>query len=239
MSQLKLFLKISEYDEKTHKSKLIDISDYPHLDNKNGGSWCRMDGKMAKHYKFFTVKDSGEIRYSWIPTDNEKSEIKEECKEYIKISKKSNKIRYIKIFGIQEKVINRPIRTDIRNIIKNQKCVSCGTKKDIEVDHKNGLYNDKRVLNLKTQVIDDFQPLCKHCNLEKREIIKKMKATGIRPSATEHPIFSIFNLKYIEGDENYNINNPNALVGVLWYDFIAFAKFIKSQFHQKNESNLN
>lgn len=32
------------------------------------------------------------------------------------------------------------------------------------IDHKNDLYNDKRVMNIKTQTIDDFQVLCQHCN---------------------------------------------------------------------------
>lgn len=195
-----------------------------------------MNGQMSKKFKFITVKESGLIRYSWNPSDKEKMKL--EKNENI-AKQIYNKIRYVEIIGLQQKTIDRPVRLEIRNIIKKMRCVSCGTNKDIEVDHKNGLYNDKRVLNIKTQKLEDFQPLCRHCNIEKREIIKKIKSTGIRPSATLHPIFSIFNIDFYDGDTSFDINNPNALVGVLWYDFMAFTRYIKDQFHHKNVENQN
>lgn len=51
----------------------------------------------------------------------------------------------------------------------------CGSKSHLVTDHKNDLYNDIRVLNSKTQTVDDFQCLCNHCNLQKRQISKQTK----------------------------------------------------------------
>ena len=52
----------------------------------------------------------------------------------------------------------RPIDKQIHKEITRKSCVVCGTNETI-CDHKNDLYNDIRVLNNKTQVIEDFQPL--------------------------------------------------------------------------------
>jgi 5-methylcytosine-specific restriction endonuclease McrA len=46
----------------------------------------------------------------------------------------------------------------------------CGSHSNTVIDHKNDLYNDETVLNVDTQTIDDFQVLCTHCNLLKRQI---------------------------------------------------------------------
>lgn len=71
----------------------------------------------------------------------------------------------------------RPINKIIhKEIIKNS-CVICGTNTEIICDHKNDLYNDERVLDIKTQVLSDFQPLCNHCNLQKRQICKNEEKT--------------------------------------------------------------
>lgn len=76
------------------------------------------------------------------------------------------------IIGIY--VHSKRIKNQYRNISKNIKreitslsCVICGTTSTI-CDHKNDLYNDMNVLDLKKQTINDFQPLCNHCNLQKR-----------------------------------------------------------------------
>lgn len=233
MNAIKFFLTISNYDEKTCMSDIIDITKYNELKTNNGGHWCRIDSNFGKNYKFYTVNERGTKRCSWIPSKEEEKIIVHNINKIKnKLSGKGNKLRFIQIIGVQDKIINRPIRKNIRDIIIKKRCVSCGTNNDIEVDHKNGLYNDKRVLNVKTQTIDDFQPLCRHCNLEKRQIIKKMKETGKRPKATQHPMFKPFGIDFIYGDETFDINDPNALLGTLWYDFINFTTEL-IQLHHK------
>jgi hypothetical protein len=132
-------------------------------------------------------------------------------------------ILIIKICGKQKtENSTRTIRTDIKTEILKNPCVVCGTRTDIEPDHKNGLYNDKRVLSLKTQTLDDFQALCRHCNQRKRQVIKIMKTTGIRPSALDIPQCRVFGVEYTQGDSTYDKNNPNTMIGTYWYDPVAF-----------------
>ena len=56
----------------------------------------------------------------------------------------------------------------------------------IEIDHKNGRKNDYRVADLKSQNINDFQPLCKAANDIKRQICKNCKETNKRVERSEY-----------------------------------------------------
>ena len=125
---------------------------------------------------------------------------------------------------------SRPIRSDIDKYHKLMGCVVCGSNSELVTDHKNDLYNDPRVLNSKTQNIDDFQCLCNHCNLQKRQISKKTKELGKRFGATNIPGLKVFGIDFIKGDESFNKNDINAMVGTYWYDIIAFNKYIKNHY---------
>lgn len=143
---------------------------------------------------------------------------------------KSNKVIKIKLNGFDKENNNfnkkRPIRKDIRDYYKNQNCVVCGSKSNLVTDHKNDLYNDIRVLNTKTQTIDDFQSLCTHCNLQKKEVCIKTRKTNKRYGATNIPSLKIFGIDFIEGDENFDKNDINDMKGTYWYDPIEFQKKI-------------
>jgi hypothetical protein len=121
---------------------------------------------------------------------------------------------------------NRPIRDDIRDALKNQSCVVCGSRSSIVIDHKNDLYNDLRVLDTSTQTIDDFQPLCNHCNLQKRQVSVEMRRTGKRYPATKIPSVAVFGVDFILGDETYDPEDPNATVGSYWHDPVVFLEFV-------------
>ena len=149
-----------------------------------------------------------------------------------KNDKSNGKIEEIRTNGKnKEKVLGqyRPIRDDIRKYHKSTGCIVCGSLSDLIIDHKNDLYNDLRVLNIKTQKIDDFQCLCNHCNLQKRQIAKKTFETGRRYGATKIPQLAIFGVDFIEGDETYDKDDINAMVGTYWYDPIKFLEHLKSQ----------
>jgi hypothetical protein len=110
--------------------------------------------------------------------------------------------------------------------------VSCGSKSNLVCDHKNDLYNDKRVLNTITQTIDDFQSLCNHCNLVKRQVSKDTKITKKKYGATNIPHLKEFGIDFISGVETLietidGKPNINAMVGTFWYDPIEFMKKIK------------
>tara|TARA_B100001063_G_scaffold82841_1_gene77247 strand:- start:2169 stop:2780 length:612 start_codon:yes stop_codon:yes gene_type:complete len=119
---------------------------------------------------------------------------------------------------------SRPIRKDIHTFHKKMGCVVCGSHSDLVTDHKNDLYNDPRVLCQDTQTIDDFQCLCNHCNLQKRQVSKKTKQTGKRIGATTIPSLAIFGVDFVEGDETFDETNINAMVGTYWYDPVDFMK---------------
>lgn len=142
----------------------------------------------------------------------------------------AGKIEKLRTNGFSDKELNsnlRPIRKDIDKHYKQSSCVVCGSRSDLITDHKNDLYNDIRVLNTSTQVLDDFQCLCNHCNLQKRQIAKKTKETGKRYGATNIPFLKIFGIDYIEGNEHYDPKDINAMKGTFWYDPIKFMNYLK------------
>lgn len=81
---------------------------------------------------------------------------------------------------------------------------------------------------MKTQTFDDFQCLCNHCNLQKRQVSKKTVELGKRYSATNIPMLSIFGVDFTQGDETYDKDDINAMVGTYWYDPVAFMTYLKS-----------
>lgn len=151
--------------------------------------------------------------------------------------KQGNRITHIRTIGFN---VNRKIEKGIHpDILKYHKktigvCVVCGSTSDLTCDHKNDLYNDPRVLNKNTQKKEDFQCLCRHCNLLKRQHCKKMKETGIRYKATNIPSLKMFGIDYISGNESFDKNDINAMVGTYWYDPIVFNQYIKDIYDEKD-----
>ena len=136
------------------------------------------------------------------------------------------------IWGLNENISgSRPIRPDIKRHYKCLPCVKCGTRNTV-CDHKNDLYNDPRVLNITTQTLDDFQPLCNNCNLRKRAVsLKRDKEKKRQPPTLD--ILSINGgIIFTSGDENYDPNDPNALIGTYWYDPIQFGKDCLDRIHK-------
>ena len=103
-------------------------------------------------------------------------------------------------------------------------CVVCGSNSDLVTDHKNDLYNDPRVLSTQTQTVDDFQCLCNHCNLVKREVSVTTRRTGQRYVATRIPSMNIFGIDFVAGDATFDPLNVDAMVGTFWYDPVEFKK---------------
>jgi 5-methylcytosine-specific restriction endonuclease McrA len=227
INYIKLFLELAKLDQ-YNVSRYVCVSEF--IDNYNilklgnGGGWCRLDSKFGKQYKVVTIKGNGKLNFSW--DEDDMKIIEEEIKEKIKKKEleinKGNMIKYIKICGMNDINTNRHISKKVRDHYENRNCVVCGSYNNIVIDHKNDLYNDMRVLNTKTQTIDDFQPLCNHCNLQKRQISKKIKETGKRYSALNIPMVAMFNIPFTEGDETYDIKDINWGRGSFWYDPVDF-----------------
>ncbi|MDQ3130405.1 MAG: restriction endonuclease [Acidobacteriota bacterium] len=192
-----LFLELAKPDIETGSSRWVSASEfvgrYKSLELGNGGSWCRKESTLAKVYII----------------------------EFDKNQTSGNRIDRIRLNGFnKEDLGSQQIRSDIRKVIKNQRCVVLGTSNP-EVDHKNGRKNDLRVMTLETQTLDDFQPLSKAANDAKRQFCKECRNTGNRYDAKKlgYPIsFTKGQLKY---------ENDLGCVGCFWYDPIDFRKNLK------------
>jgi hypothetical protein len=242
-SKLNLFLELSNYNSETGYSRIVNVDefndDYTNLQLGNGGSWCRKS--CVGKYKFAWYKNNGVCYFTWNETDDEKNKIEKEFKEYCKnknIISNGSKVQLIKIFGNNDENKKRPIREDIKKHYKKEPCCSCGNNSDLVCDHKNDLYNDNRVLNTKTQTLDDFQSLCNHCNLQKRQVMKKTLETKKRYGATNIPSMKSFKIDFISGDENFDEKYINAMIGTYWYDPIEFKKQVVIKLTEKIEKEL-
>jgi 5-methylcytosine-specific restriction endonuclease McrA len=132
--------------------------------------------------------------------------------------------------GFSEEIVkSRPIRSDIRKeLLKNNKtCCHCGSRSDLCIDHKNDMYNNSRVLNENTQILDDFQVLCNRCNKDyKHQANEKEKKTGLLHSVKHLRLTPYSNDKFIYPWEvaikKYDENDINCKIYTYWYDVDAY-----------------
>ena len=80
--------------------------------------------------------------------------------------------------------------------------------------------NDPRVLCKKTKELSDFQPLCKHCNMQKKSASQQRKKTGERVGAIQYG----YSVDFIKGNKNLDRKDVNWGVGTYWWDVKAFKK---------------
>ena len=234
MSKIELFKNL--FLDQFGKSCIIKRYHLPEgLAYTSGDGIFRSDATLGKKYKFarFNKKFDKYLEFkissSWRKTITpEEKEIliqdwrtmtfpEKGDKDYV--SNRAASTMYIKFYGLaKESIINKGIRSDILKSIKILPCCSCGTTKDIECDHKNDLweYNDKRIGIKEKQTLEDFQPLCKHCNDVKRAIKAKTMKEKKRQEAHGYPV------KFVEGTEKFNILDPNWYKGTYWGDVMYF-----------------
>ena len=79
------------------------------------------------------------------------------------------------------------------------------------------------VLSKTTKTIDDFQPLCNHCNLQKRQIQKNETEQQKLYSARENlPAFKIYDFVFPWEKKMYDRNDKNCKKDTYWYDPVEF-----------------
>ena len=193
----KLFLELAQPD-KDGFSRWVDVEEfvdeYEKLKFNNGLTWARKGTKLAQKYD-------------------------------IKIKRgKRNKIIAIKLNGKKDDHFSQYIKSEIKKIIRAQKCVVLGTSNP-EVDHKNGMKNEARVMQNEDQKLSDFQPLSKAANDAKRQYCKECKASGIRFDAKKlgYPMSYYFGVAEHHGEEN-------ACIGCYWYDPLEFKRHLTEKF---------
>ncbi len=197
-----LFLELARPDE-NGVSRWVSVSEfvneYASLKFGNGADWARSDGNLARRYI--------------LQRDNTQTS--------------GNSVDRVRLNGFRtEEAGTNQIRADIKQEIKNRRCVILGTSNP-EPDHKNGRKDDLRAMTVATQVLEDFQPLSKAANDAKRQICKDCKATNHRYDAKKlgYPI------SYIVGTISYE--KPLGCVGCFWYDPLEFRRYLKEPDSEK------
>jgi hypothetical protein len=208
-------------------SSLIDRYNLPEgLSYTSGDGIFRSDSSLAKKgYKFFRFSptlDLNKKSFCWKLIEEDKETLRDIHKKIDFKGKKGNTVYYIQFFGKTELMVDEGIRKDIIDAIRKQPCAHCKTKINIECDHKNDLKNDLRVMYKYTQIIDDFQPLCKHCNDIKRSVKKKMLISDKRIGAT----YLDYKIDFTKGTEYLDKEDPNWYIGTYWGDCKAFKQWM-------------
>lgn len=195
MTKNELFLKLAKPDKNgiTRWVKVTEfVGEYADLAFGNGASWARKESTLAKKYII----------------------------EFDKTLTPGNGIDAIRLNGFNNGDFSQHISAEIKRIISNQRCVVLGTSKP-EVDHKNGMKNEARVMRNEDQKLSDFQPLSKAANDAKRQFCKECMRTGIRYDAMQLG----YPMSYYAGDAHHN-GEETACIGCFWYDPIEFRKHL-------------
>lgn len=198
MTKTELFIKLAQPNE-NGVSRWVDISEfvgeYACLTFGNGASWARKESILARKFVI----------------------------EFDKSITPGNGIDRIRLNGLNNGDYSQHIRADIKRTIKAQRCVVLGTSNP-EVDHKNGMKNEDRVMRNEDQRLEDFQPLSKAANDAKRQYCKECRKTGIRYDAKKLG----YPMSYYKGGATHN-NEENACEGCYWYDPIEFKKHLQEK----------
>jgi hypothetical protein len=193
--------------------------------NKNGIKWGNngVGDRLFPHHNYSVIYSNGKTKTYSENLDDflDSSMVLSFKSSYQKI--KNNGIIGVFLHSLKDnKTNNRPIHPDIKKKCKNGVCVVCGTRSGVLPDHKNDLYNDSRVLSIETQNEDDFQTLCTHCNLRKRQVAKQEKETRKIYSAKNIPQFQFYNFPFPWEHHYYDPTNPKCKEHSYWYDPIEF-----------------
>ena len=198
ISKTELFIKLANPNENGY-SRWVNTSEfvdeYSSLVFGNGASWARKESTLAKNY----------------------------IVEFDKSITRGNSIDRIRLAGFNNNNFSQHIRVDIKKEIQKRRCVVLGTSNP-EVDHKNGMKNEKRVMQNENQKLDDFQPLSKAANDAKRQFCKECRNSGIRFDAKKLG----FPMSYYKGIANHNFEE-DACIGCYWYDPLEFKKHLKEK----------
>ena len=198
MTKTELFLELAKPD-KNGVSRWVYVTEfvgkYADLTFGNGASWARKESTLAKRY----------------------------IVEFYKDDTPGNSIDRIRLNGFNNGNYSQHINPKIKREIQSRRCVVLGTSNP-EVDHKNGMKNEDRVMKNEDQRLSDFQPLSKAANDAKRQFCKECKQTGIRYDAKKLG----YPMSYYKGGAKHN-NEEDACVGCYWYDPLEFKRHLQQK----------
>lgn len=190
-----MFLRLAQPNE-NGVSRWVDcnefVGEFADLKFGNGASWARKESTLAKKY----------------------------IVEFDKSITSGNGIDRVRLNGFNNGDYSQHIRADIKKQISAMRCAVLGTSKP-EVDHKNGMKNEDRVMKNEEQRLSDFQPLSKAANDAKRQFCKECRRTGIRYDAK----LLGYPMSYYAGNAKHNAEE-DACVGCYWYDPLEFKRHL-------------
>ena len=201
-----------------HRDELRKYKKLDWGDNGIGDRWC------GKKFNYSVIFANRHKTYS----ENEDDVIPSDAFEQFNQTNATGKAGIIGIFVHSKRtyIIKRPIRKDIDREIKKMPCVCCGSKSDLICDHKNDIYNDESVLDVNTQCIDDFQSLCNHCNLQKRQIFREETANNRIYSAKNLAPYRMYPFEFPWEKKVFDVNDVHTKTDTFWYDPVEFNKKI-------------
>lgn len=194
-TKIELFEELANIDQ-NGCSRWVSVDEfvgkYQGLQLLNGAGWSRDDGPFGR--KYIVERDKNRTP--------------------------GNRTDAIRTVGFNNGTYKAYIDPDIKKEIQSRKCVVLGTSNP-EVDHKNGLKNEDRIMENRNQKLSDFQPLSKAANDAKRQYCKECKATGIRYDAKQlgYPI------SYYKGGAVHH-GEEDACIGCFWYDPLEFRRHL-------------
>jgi hypothetical protein len=181
--------------------------------NGVGDRWANKKFNYTVIYSNKTPKMYSENDYDEIPKD----------KLHLFLENtKGNGIIGIFVHSKRTNITKRTISKEIHKQIICNSCVICGTNNDIICDHKNDLYNDERVLHTTTQKLTDFQPLCNHCNLQKRQICKQENEKQKIYSAKNIERYKKYNFEFPWEKKVFDKNDVSCKNDTYWFDPVEF-----------------
>ena len=172
------------------------VGEYQGLQLLNGAGWSRDDGQFGRIYII----------------------------ERDKSRTPGNRTDAIRTVGFNTKdKYSSYISPEIKRAIQARRCVVLGTSNP-EVDHKNGMKNEGRVMKNEAQRLSDFQPLSKAANDAKRQFCKECKATGLRFDARRLG----YPMSFYAGGAEHN-HEEDACIGCYWYDVEEFKRHLEEK----------
>lgn len=188
LSKTDLFLKLAGKIDKDGFSRKVPVSEfkgqYAVLRFGNGGDWVRRDSTLGRKYNVVRHKEG-----------------------------RGNAITHVELQGFNKTPKRRPIGRGVREYWRGQKCRVLGVS-NVQIDHKDGRYDDSQVADTTKQKPTDFQPLSDCVNYAKRQHCIRCEQSGNRFDAKELG----YTVSQVKGNGKYR----GTCVGCYWYDPAAF-----------------
>ncbi len=199
LTKIQLWEKLAQPDENgVTRWVSVDefVGEYQGLQLLNGAGWSRDDGPFGR--KYIIERDKSRTP-----------------------GNRTDAIRTVGFFT--ENSYSAYIDPEIKRVVQSRRCVVLGTSNP-EVDHKNGMKNEGRVMQNENQKLSDFQPLSKAANDAKRQFCKECISSGIRYDATKLG----YPMSYYKGEAEHN-GEEDACIGCYWYDPLEFKRHLKEK----------